>query len=159
VLWSAKEFTMSICTQLEASFLYITFTCFLIILPPAQEPIQMTRNHMPWKSFPQPITPCAGNFLPECIAVETEDVLSQESLTSQRHPAVKNHTCHAWALLSLQDHGMAQSAAVISQYHTTSPVDISGEIGTPGLTRQSLTSLNRLETPIQVQCAVGVPWP
>jgi len=52
---------------------------------------------------------------------------------------------------------MAQSAAVISQYHTTSPVDISGEIGTPGLTRQSLTSLNRLETPIQVQCAVGVP--
>jgi len=150
---------MSICAQLEASFLYITFTCFLIILPPAQEPIQTTRNHTPRKSFPQPITPRAGNFLPECIAVETEDVLSQESLTSQRHPAVKNHTCHAWALLSLQDHGMAQSAAVTSQYHTTSPVDIGGEIGTPGLARQSLTSLNRLETPIQVQCAVGVPQP
>ena len=54
---------------------------------------------------------------------------------------------------------MAQSAAVTSQYHTTSPVDISGEIGTPGLARQSLTSLNRLETLIQVQCAVGVPRP
>jgi len=148
---------MSICAQLEASFLYITFTFFLIILSPAQEPIQTTRNHTPRKSFPKPVIP--GNFLPECIAVETGDVLSQESLTSQRHPAAKSHTCHAWALLSPQDHGMAQSAAVTSQYHTVSPVDIGGEIGTPGLARQSMTPLNRLETPTQVQCAVGVPRP
>jgi len=102
----------------------------------------MTRNHTLQKSFPQPITPCAGNFLPECIAIETEDILSQESLTSQRHPAVKNHTCHAWALLSLQDHRIAQSAIITSQYYTISPVDISSEISTPGLARQSLTSLN-----------------
>jgi len=132
---------MSICAQLEASFLYITFTCFLIIFSPAQEPIKTTRNHTPRKSFPKPVIPRAGNFLPECIAVETGDVLSQESPTSQRHP---------------QDHGMAQSAAVTSQYHTVSPVDIGGEIGTPGLARQSMTPLNRLT---QVQCAVGVPRP
>jgi len=150
---------MSICAQLEASFLYITSTCFLIILSPAQEPIQTTRNHTPQKSFLKPVAPHAGNFLPECIAIETEDDLNHESLTSQRHPAAKSQTCHACASLVPQEHsrGMAQSAAVASQYHIASPVDIGGEISTSGLAKQPTTPLNRLETPTQIQCAVGVP--
>ena len=125
-------------------------------MSPAQEPIQTTRNHTPRKSFSKFIAPRASSFLPGCIAVETEDDLSQESLASQRRPAAKSQTCYAWASLAPQEHAceMPQSAVVAPQYHTASepyststsaparPVDISGGIGISSWARQRATSSN-----------------